>query len=89
MQTPHVFVAQAKARGLECAVAYLESQRDAYGWFAAMQEMFAREWLTVGEGSVRVQPDRLHRLRARSFYSRNFERPAAAQKRRHAKHARP
>ncbi len=88
MQTPHVFVAQAKARGLECAVAYLESQRDAYGWFAAMQEMFAREWLTVGEGSVRVQPDRLHRLRA-GIYSRNFERPAAAQERRKAGHARP
>jgi hypothetical protein len=32
VQTPRIFVAYSPARGLRCAVAYLESEHDAYGW---------------------------------------------------------
>jgi hypothetical protein len=33
MQTPNVFLAYAPRAGLRCALAYLASERDAYGWF--------------------------------------------------------
>jgi hypothetical protein len=61
---------------------------------AAMQEVFAREWLAFGEGSVSVRPDQLGKLSQGTFYSPRFGRPvlnhlSAAQKRRQAKHARP
>jgi hypothetical protein len=123
MQMPHVFLAcAAQPPALSCAVAYLVSGYDAYGWFigrrndgsyasayflledlfagapgryeavadvhadwslgerlrhelAAMQEIFAREWLAYGEGSVSVRGDQLGKLSKGAFYSRNFERP--------------
>lgn len=33
MQTPNVFLAYEPRAGLRCALAYLKSARDAYGWF--------------------------------------------------------
>jgi hypothetical protein len=34
MQTPNIFIAYApRGAGLRCALAYLTSERDAYGWF--------------------------------------------------------
>ena len=33
MQTPRIFVAYAPRAGLRCALAYLASRRDVYGWF--------------------------------------------------------
>lgn len=39
MQTPNVFVAYApRGPGLRCAVAYLASERDVYGWFAGPRD---------------------------------------------------
>jgi len=38
MRTPRVFIAYAPRAGLRCAVAYLESGRDVYGWFLAPDE---------------------------------------------------
>lgn len=33
MRTPRIFIAYAPRAGLRCAVAYLDGQGDAYGWF--------------------------------------------------------
>lgn len=34
MQTPHIFIAYApRGAGLRCALAYLSSERDVYGWY--------------------------------------------------------
>ena len=33
MQTPRIFIAYAPRAGLRCALAYLSSRHDAYGWF--------------------------------------------------------
>lgn len=121
MQTPRVFVADGP-HGLRCALGYLASERDAYGWYigrrhdgsyssayfllqdlfasaptryeavddvhadwsvdeglrhelAAMQEVFSREWLAFGEGSVSVRADQLGKLSQGTFYSPGFERP--------------
>lgn len=124
MQVPRVFVAQSKEQGLQCAIAYLESGSDAYGWYigrrhdgsyasayflienlfaearpryekvddaslhshwsldearrhelARMQDVFAREWLEFGAGTVGVRPGQLGKLAEGTFYSRDFERP--------------
>jgi hypothetical protein len=119
MRTPHVFIAGGENR-LGCAVAYLESEGDAYGWYvgrrhdgtyarayfliddlfanapaayeavddphadwsldeprrhelAAMQEVFAREWLAFGEGVVGMRPGQHGKLAGGTFYSPNFE----------------
>ena len=36
MHTPNIFLAYAPRLGLRCAVAYLSSGRDAYGWFTGL-----------------------------------------------------
>lgn len=39
LQTPNVFVAYApRGSGLRCALAYLASERDVYGWFAGPRD---------------------------------------------------
>jgi len=39
MQTPNVFLAYApRGPGLRCALAYLASERDAYGWFVGPRD---------------------------------------------------
>jgi hypothetical protein len=119
MQPPQVFVA-AGTQALECALAYLESERDAYGWYigrrhdgsfaqayffiedlfasaperyetasdvhahwsldearrhelAAMQEIFAREWLELDPGVVRVRSAQRGKLVEGTYYSPAFE----------------
>lgn len=38
MQTPHVFIACDPGAGLRCALVYLASERDAYGWFIGRRQ---------------------------------------------------
>lgn len=38
MQTPHVFLASEPGGGLRCALVYLASEHDAYGWFIGRRQ---------------------------------------------------
>ncbi|HXZ48819.1 MAG TPA: hypothetical protein VEG27_07340 [Usitatibacter sp.] len=38
MRTPRIFLCYAPRAGLRCAVAYLATERDAYGWFTGQSD---------------------------------------------------
>lgn len=58
MRTPRIFVAYSPRAGLRCAVAYLASGRDAYGWFTGPAEDGVRSGYFVLEEYYTPLPTR-------------------------------
>jgi hypothetical protein len=50
MKTPHIFIAYApRGAGLRCALAYLASERDVYGWYTGPRDdtSFAAQYFLI------------------------------------------
>ncbi len=69
MRTPEIFLAYAPRAGLRCAIAYLGSHRDAYGWFAGPAEGAPHNAYFVLEGYYSQQETRYLAVPHSEFHS--------------------
>jgi len=72
MKTPNVFIAYApRGVGLRCALAYLGSERDVYGWFTGPRADggIASEFFLI-EGFYSIRPVRYEAVEAAALHSR-------------------
>lgn len=71
MRTPDLFVAYApRGAGLRCAVVYLASERDIYGWFTGPRHdtSIASQYFLI-EGFYRAAPVRYHAVPVEDLHS--------------------
>jgi len=72
MKTPNIFIAYApRGAGLRCALAYLSSERDVYGWYTGPRADggFAAEFFLM-EGFYSNRPTRYEAVETTALHSR-------------------
>lgn len=72
MKTPNIFIAYApRGAGLRCALAYLSSERDVYGWYTgpSADGGFAAEFFLM-EGFYSNRPTRYEAVETTALHSR-------------------